>query len=151
MVASLSDGGVRDSLSLLDQLVSYCDKKIEAKDVYTLFGIMSKEDEIKIIKDISNNDADDCLKLIIDKYQKGANLLFIHDDLTAIYKDIIIYDITKNVSLLEKITVDDITNLNVYLENSKNNINRLNEMRKEYRNSKQKKGIDFNSYKSYCR
>lgn len=135
MVASLSDGGVRDSLSLLDQLVSYCDKKIEAKDVYTLFGIMSKEDEIKIIKDISNNDADDCLKLIRDKYQQGANLLFLHDDLTAIYKDIIIYNITKNVSLLEKITVDDITNLNVSLENAKNNITRLTEMRKEYRNS----------------
>ena len=40
-IACLADGGVRDSLSLLDQVLAYVDKNITLDDINNLFGLLT--------------------------------------------------------------------------------------------------------------
>lgn len=123
LIASLSDGGVRDSLSLLDQAVSYSGDNLTVHDVDTLFGLMSIEDEIYLINLISGKKTDEVIKLIKDKYDKGIDIIRLHNDLIALYKDALIYSITKDSGLLEKANLeqiklikDDVSSLNRYIK-----------------------------------
>ena len=123
LISSLSDGGVRDSLSLLDQAVSYSGDTLTIKDVDTLFGLMAIEDEINLISLISERKIDEVIKLVKDKYDKGVDIVRLHNDLIALYKDALIYHATHDSALLEKINVeqvklikDDIRNINKRLK-----------------------------------
>ena len=42
-IARLANGGMRDSQSILDQVISFCGKKISEKDVLDIYGLASKE------------------------------------------------------------------------------------------------------------
>ncbi|MCD8207580.1 MAG: DNA polymerase III subunit gamma/tau [Bacteroidales bacterium] len=41
-IARLANGGMRDSQSILDQVISFCGKKISEKDVLDIYGLASK-------------------------------------------------------------------------------------------------------------
>ncbi|MDQ8204572.1 DNA polymerase III subunit gamma/tau [Pelagicoccus sp. SDUM812003] len=43
-VARLADGGMRDSQSILDQLIAFCGKKITEADVLQVYGLVSADD-----------------------------------------------------------------------------------------------------------
>ncbi|MDR2862439.1 MAG: DNA polymerase III subunit gamma/tau [Puniceicoccales bacterium] len=43
-IARLANGGMRDSQSILDQVISFCGKKISARDVLDIYGLASDED-----------------------------------------------------------------------------------------------------------
>lgn len=42
-IARLANGGMRDSQSILDQVISFCGKRISEKDVLDIYGLASKE------------------------------------------------------------------------------------------------------------
>lgn len=108
LIASLSDGGVRDSLSLLDQAVSYSGDELTVNDVDTLFGLMSIEDEINITSLIYDKKIDECIKLVKEKYDKGIDIIRLHSDLITIYKDALIYKTTGDASLLDRLTPEQV-------------------------------------------
>ena len=51
-ILTLADGGVRDALSILDQLYAYCDSFISYDDVIRVFGLVSKNELIDFIENI---------------------------------------------------------------------------------------------------
>lgn len=110
-IALLSDGGVRDSLSLLDQAVSYSSDKITLESVNTLFGLISKKEVINIIKLIESKNTSSLIKLIREKYSQGIDILKLHRDMLAVFKDILIYKLTNDSSLLSVTSSDEIKGL----------------------------------------
>lgn len=135
LIASLSDGGVRDSLSLLDQAVSYSGDNLTVHDVDTLFGLMSIEDEIHLINLISDKKTDEVIKLIKSKYDKGIDIIRLHNDLIAIYKDALIYSVTKDSSLLEKANVEQIKLIKDDVSTLNNRIKELIVSKRDYRSA----------------
>ncbi len=134
-LASLSDGGVRDSLSLLDQLVSYADEKITLEDVDNLFGLLSLKDELHLLSLIQERKTDECLHLVREKYEGGMDILRLHDDLITIFKDLAIYQATKDESLLVKLDGASCQSLARPLSILRQNIDALLKARREYRHS----------------
>ena len=100
LVASLADGGVRDSLSLLDKVVSYSGEKITAKDVDDLLGLLSKDEEIKLLNLIEQRKTEEVFQTIKERYQGGMDINRFRDDRISLYKDKILYCSTKDASLL---------------------------------------------------
>lgn len=135
LVASLSDGGVRDSLSLLDKVVSYAGKELTVNDVNEMLGLLSLNDELQLINLISQKKIDECLKLIKEKHDKGIDIIRLHNDLIKIYKDLIIYYSTKDEALLETLSKENIHKLNVNIYEVKRNIQLLITAKREYRNT----------------
>ena len=54
-IARVSDGGMRDSINMLDQLISYSNSKIPLSDVYAVNGSVSYDELFTLINDIYNN------------------------------------------------------------------------------------------------
>lgn len=135
LIASLADGGVRDSLSLLDQLVSYSGTKVTTNDVDTLFGLLSKKDELALVNSINEKKADEVLKTVKDKYEKGMDIVRFHDDLISIYKDLIVYKTTRDASLLEKLNEEEASSFDIPSLKLETNIKSLIEARRDYKTS----------------
>jgi DNA polymerase III subunit gamma/tau len=135
LIADLSDGGVRDSLSLLDKLVSYSGENLTIQDVNDMLGLLSLTDEISILNLISQKKTEECIKLIKEKYDQGMDIVRLHDDLIKIYKDFIIYQTTQNASLMDRLNREEVQSMHMSLDEAKRNIQYLLEAKREYRNT----------------
>lgn len=62
-IASYSEGGMRDALSMLDQ-ISKINKHITVEDVYNSIGSISEHTIEKMIDDLNNNQIDNVIKFI---------------------------------------------------------------------------------------
>jgi DNA polymerase III subunit gamma/tau len=135
LVADLSDGGVRDSLSLLDKLVSYSGENLTVNDVDEMLGLLSIKDEISILNLISEKKTGECLSMVKEKYEHGIDIVRLHEDFIRIYKDFIIYQTTQNEYLMDRLKKDEVVKLHLPLDEARRNINLLLQAKREYRNT----------------
>ncbi|MEY3431660.1 MAG: hypothetical protein RIS53_558 [Bacillota bacterium] len=99
-VIQLADGGVRDALSLLDQVIAYTGGRFEEKDILNLFGLVSLEDKIELLTAIGRQDTSTMIGKIDSFVQKGADLKRLLSDLLVMLKDILILIKTQEASLM---------------------------------------------------
>lgn len=114
LIISLSDGAMRDALSLLDQSIAYNGNNLHLKDLEDLFGLVGNHEKKKLLTAIANKDYKTSLELINNFTSHGVDIKRLTNDLLNILKDIIIYQKTSDVSLLVSINkneIEDFTNL----------------------------------------
>lgn len=91
LIAQLSDGGMRDSISLLDQLTSYTSKKISINDVHNVYGTITEIEIYELLEKIYSNKLSNVFD-IIEKYDdEGKNLIKIMELIINFLKNILIY------------------------------------------------------------
>jgi len=91
LIARLSDGGMRDSVSLLDQLTSYTLDKISVQDVHDVYGTITN-DEIYLLLDTIYSDNIIGAFDLIEKYDdSGKNLTKIIESIINFLKNLLIY------------------------------------------------------------
>lgn len=99
-VIALADGGMRDALSILDQILAYSGSSLKEEDVYALFGLTSLEEKVAFLKSIYKGDLASCLEKINAFYEGGVDLKRLTSDLLEILKDVLIYKKTEDESEL---------------------------------------------------
>ena len=93
-IAYLSDGGMRDSLSLLDQAQSYADDKITIQDIHEINGTITNKELNDFLNNIINNNIEDIFKKI-DKFNSdGKDFYKLTEEIINHLRNILIY---KNV------------------------------------------------------
>ena len=93
-IATLSDGGMRDSVGMLDQAKSYSDGKITIEDIHDINGTLTDKDLEEILENIEDKNLEEIL-IKTDKYnEKGKNF-------TKLIEEFINY--LRNVILLKKV------------------------------------------------
>ena len=102
-VIQLADGGVRDALSLLDQVIAYTGGRFEEKDILNLFGLVSLEDKIELLTAIGRQDQSTMIGKIDSFVQKGADLKRLLMDLLVMLKDLLILVKTQEPSLMSSL------------------------------------------------
>lgn len=131
-IARLSDGGMRDSISLLDQAVSYSDDVISIKDVHNMNGTISQLELKNFISYIINNDFKNLFQTI-DKYNDdGKNLIKLSDEIIYFLRNVLLFKIVPDhFSKLEsdiyeeienKISKNDLINM---IDNFNSSINKM--------------------------
>ena len=111
-IAFNSSGGMRDAISLLDQLNAYTDSNITKADVILLSGRIS-EDEIQILfKNIIQNKIKECFN-VIDEFEKnGKDFSYICEDIIKYLRDNYLeYQIKGKSNIIEQLGVFKITNI----------------------------------------
>ena len=102
-VTNLAEGGMRDALSLLDQVISYvADGKISIEDVYEVSGNVSNVDLLNLLKLIIENKSEQAIDYITKLYNNGKEINKICDDLMLFLRDVLlfksgIYDTNKQI------------------------------------------------------
>lgn len=135
LIAQISDGGLRDAINLLDQVLSLEKKEISKDDVYSLIGDLSEDRIFDLLKYIVNSDIKSVLSFIDDVYNNGKNLVNICERLQIIIRNIIIYNNTngyfdetyeKKLQEFSKININNILELSNELFNLINNLRKTN-------------------------
>jgi len=94
-IAKISDGGMRDSINLLDQLRSFNNDNITIDDVYDVCGNISLEQITDLFVDIRDNNAEG-ISVFFDKMNaNGKNYNKFFEDVICFLKDVVLYK--KNV------------------------------------------------------
>ena len=83
-------GGMRDALSLLDQLISICtDSAITAQDINTLLGSLQDDQLISFIKLCMEGATDDALTQLRSFLDEGVSVFQLYDDLLMVLKRVL--------------------------------------------------------------
>ena len=106
-ISILSDGGLRDSLGMLDKLVSYSDRKITIEDFNDINGVVSDEDISKFLDYILTGNIVEILNFIKYVNDGGKNLIQIVTQLIVFSRNMVVdyyiskKDIKYSVDLLQ--------------------------------------------------
>ena len=100
MIAKLADGGMRDALSILEQCLAYNDQHLTIQDVNQIYGILSIDKKIELIRLMMTKDMKTSLASLEEMKNNGIDIKRLTLDLVDILKDIIIYRNTHDTSLL---------------------------------------------------
>ncbi len=111
MIAVLSDGGMRDALSIMDQCASYTSDEITADAIDRIYGLATTSEKIGLIKDIVNKDMASILSRISQYEDKGIDFVRYTDGMIDILKDTAVYASTKNDELLKVINHEEAVDL----------------------------------------
>ena len=90
-IARISDGGMRDSVGMLDQARAYAEDNITLQDIYDINGTVKEEDLKKFIKSIIDNDIETSLEILDEYNSKGVNFVKLTEEIIDFTKDILIY------------------------------------------------------------
>jgi DNA polymerase-3 subunit gamma/tau len=111
-IISLADGGMRDALSILDQVLAYSGNTLNEEDILSIFALESKEEKIGLIKSIAGHNVSDVLSRLAKYIQKGSDIKRLTNDILVILKDVLIYSLTYRNDLFQFINEDDAKELN---------------------------------------
>lgn len=90
-IARLADGGMRDALSILDQVVAFSENKITIKDVHEVNGTLSKEKMIVLLKNIIESKLAEELNQLDELNDNGKNLVKLTEEFIVLLRDILLY------------------------------------------------------------
>jgi len=105
-IAKSSDGSLRDSESILDQLVSFSRDKISLEDVISVLGLVEQEALFAIADKIIQKDAKAALALLNKLIDDGKDTGVLLTNLIEHFRNLMIAKVTKGDSKLIDLPVD---------------------------------------------
>lgn len=89
LISRLSDGGMRDALSILDRCAS-ADKHVTSEIVRKCAGVAETSHLTAFARMIADHDAAGCIRLLSELYQNSKDPALIIDDLSERFRDLMI-------------------------------------------------------------
>ncbi|SDD19546.1 DNA polymerase-3 subunit gamma/tau [Paenibacillus sp. UNCCL117] len=105
-IARLSDGGMRDALSLLDQIIAFSGEKITYEDVLSITGGMASDQFEKLARVIQDRDIGAALKLIDAFMQEGKSADKCMENLIYYFRDLLMVRMVPNSEALTERILD---------------------------------------------
>ena len=90
-IAKLSDGGMRDSISLLDQALAYSDDKITIDEIHEINGSLSQKEIDSLILSMLSGELVDVIEKIEKYDSSGKNLIKVVQEIIERMKDCLLY------------------------------------------------------------
>ncbi len=100
-IARLSDGGLRDAINMLDQLLAYKSENITLMDVYNINSCVSYIDIYNFINNMMISNAIEIVNFIEKIDSEGKNISKFIEELIVFLKDILLYKSAKINSEIE--------------------------------------------------
>lgn len=100
LIAQLADGGMRDSLSILDQCIAYCSSNITVDNVREIYGVLTTSDIGKLFEHLYSHEVDALIQQIQECSDKGMDLKRLTSDFITLLKESIILDYSNNSQLV---------------------------------------------------
>lgn len=113
-IAKLADGGMRDALSILEQCLAF-DNELTVNNINQVYGLLSNESKIKLIKLLLNKDMKGVLNTLDSLLNSSIDLKRLTQDLIDVLKDVIIYKNTNDIDILFVLNQHDIDSIVPYI------------------------------------
>ena len=93
-IARLGDGGLRDAIGILDQVVSYAVDTVTLDDVHEVNGTISQENVFNLMKNVVNNNLTEVINTITDYSNKGKSIIKITEEIILFLRNAILANTT---------------------------------------------------------
>jgi len=90
MLVKASEGSLRDTLSMLDQLVSYAGKNITPDNIISLLGFLKSEHRMELAEALVSGDMSKTIELLNDFFEKGYDPKTIYFDVCTHFRNLLI-------------------------------------------------------------
>ena len=90
-IARLADGGMRDALSMLDQVSSFTEDKITVSEVHEVNGTLEQSKIKKFVEYLLESDVANVLKIIDQYNHDGKNLAKLIEEIMLFLKNLLLY------------------------------------------------------------
>lgn len=115
VISEISDGGMRDALSTLDQCISYCGQNLKYDDIREIFGILSDRDVYDLFCSIIQCDYTNALKKVNEYYDSGVNTKNVIQYFIEVIKESITFEYCQDYTLLKLLKKENVKYINEYL------------------------------------
>jgi len=95
-IAKAGNGSMRDCLSIMDQIIAYCNNNITQKDVIEILGVVNQVELIKLIDALTKEDATTLLSLTKEMANKGENFLEVLKELMSLFHQLNLIKVSNN-------------------------------------------------------
>ena len=95
-IAVLSDGGMRDALSLLDQAISYSEDQITLEDIYEINGTVTPDQMNLLLQNIISNNVEDVFHKIDQLNEQGKDFYKLTEEIIMYLRDILLSRLVPN-------------------------------------------------------
>lgn len=146
LIVKLSDGGCRDAINLLDQVLSLSSENITEDEIYDMQGITSEDKIIDFLNTILKNDIVGGMKFLDSFVNSGKNLNGIVEQLLILLHNIAIANTVDN--FFQADSQKKYIAINVNLENIKILTNILIELENQMNKSTNQRNL-FETYYIY--
>ena len=136
-IAKISDGGLRDAINLLDQLLSLRDENINIDEVEKLSGKISTQSVYDLFSYIINNDLVSILNFSTYMFDNGKNYKDLADSMLSFLRDISIN--TEVPNYFDKSYSELLSKISISFNNLIKMSSIINELLKELKNSNNQK------------
>lgn len=89
-ISKLADGGLRDALSLLDQVIAYAEDQIKIEDVHEMNGTISPEQLKLFIKALIQNDIEQLFPMINQYDMQGKDFIKLTEEIILFLRNILL-------------------------------------------------------------
>lgn len=116
-IARAADGGMRDAESVLDQLSSFTNKKIEASNVTQVLGTLNEETLFEMVDAVAAKNASKALKMIDALVKEGKDISSVGLELVEHFRNLLVAKVGKDLKELIDLPEDSIKRLSGQSEN----------------------------------
>jgi DNA polymerase III subunit gamma/tau len=113
LIARRAEGGLRDALSLLDQVIAAVDGPIDRDAVESFLGLVGDEFYAALVDRLAEHDAAGALKLLDETYRRGADLRDLADGLAQSLRNLLFLRVGDDLAPLLDAPESDIARLKV--------------------------------------
>jgi len=115
-IAKISDGGLRDAINLLDQLIAYKGNDIKLVDLYDISEIVSFDIISELLIYISQGKIEDVVNLIEENDKKGKNISKFIEEIVFLLRDVLIFSNTNKINDLNGEKKEILTEISNYYD-----------------------------------
>jgi len=113
LISFYSDGALRDALSLLDQLISMIDGKLNYEDVISILGLTSRDSIFKLVDMMIEKDVQNSLKFVENILLEGKDVNNFIEEIISHLRNLLMIKVSKNPFEIIDAGVDYINQLKV--------------------------------------
>ncbi|MGK0469489.1 MAG: DNA polymerase-3 subunit gamma/tau, partial [Clostridium sp.] len=96
LISRISDGAMRDALSILDQAISMNEGTVEYDDVIDMLGLVTSESLIMLSNNIINRDIEGSIKAVNDIVYSGKDIYVFIKDMTVHMRNLMMVKVSDN-------------------------------------------------------
>lgn len=90
VIANAGEGSVRDTLSIADSVMAYCNNNLSLDKVLEVLGLNDNEILVEITEAIFNKNLGRCLEIIDNAYKQGKNMIVFSKDLSSHFRNLLV-------------------------------------------------------------
>lgn len=98
LIGRMSDGAMRDALSILDQAISMGEGKVQYENLLDMLGLATNENLIRLTEGIINKDIDKSITVIEEVVYSGKDIYNFIRDMISHMRNLLVIKVSQNAS-----------------------------------------------------